>query len=565
LIKFKRPVRSVSVTTLNEDQTGTSVTRVGDREPAQRFSSTESVAAVQTIADVKPTVASPPKAITDLLSDEPVQKKMSVQALLSDPAPVKSSKTEPVCIVKPETALNAYFVRDAVVDGTKIPASERFVQVWTLQNPGPATWPAGCSVRHVGGDNMLNIDNNQPLSQSELALASETNVIDRSVAPGEDVNFRIIMKAPAREGTAISYWRIKTADGMPFGHRLWCDIQVVAPVPSYPQFVLPVRNAEVGEASSSKFPTSSERHPLQNKMEHIRAMRTTLQNRAQNARQSGHQEDIHRRVQEAVERTNKARKSLDEKENQVSMLAKIEREKMLRIQQIRKLGVERLLETRRKEYETHAAQQQQEKTVNSLAKEQTMEEMITEVRRQRLNLIAPQPPMEQAKATEQSVDRENVMRHAQAAEQTKATQQARERAEAIQKEHAMEHMKAVQQAQAMAQTKAMEQAKSTEQTKAMIEQAKEQAKAFVSTEAHSQPSAMIFPQLEKESPASSTHEAMTVQPQSPRPEDASVSSSIAEEFFEDAESVDIRSINSDDGFMTDEEYDILDASDEEMP
>ena len=35
-----------------------------------------------------------------------------------------------------------------------------------------------------------------------------------------------------------------------------------------------------------------------------------------------------------------------------------------------------------------------------------------------------------------------------------------------------------------------------------------------------------------------------------------------DEFFEDAESV---ALMSDDGFMTDEEYDILDASDEEMP
>jgi next-to-BRCA1 protein 1 len=35
-----------------------------------------------------------------------------------------------------------------------------------------------------------------------------------------------------------------------------------------------------------------------------------------------------------------------------------------------------------------------------------------------------------------------------------------------------------------------------------------------------------------------------------------------DEFFEDAESV---ALHSDDGFMTDEEYDILDASDEEMP
>jgi next-to-BRCA1 protein 1 len=79
-------------------------------------------------------------------------------------------------------------------------------------------------------------------------------------------------------------------------------------------------------------------------------------------------------------------------------------------------------------------------------------------------------------------------------------------------------------------------------------------------------SGMIFPQLDKESPESSTHEAFTAQPESP----VSVKSTIArtltvaseEEFFEDAESVALHS--DDDGFMTDEEYDILDASDEEV-
>jgi len=91
-----------------------------------------------------------------------------------------------------------------------------------------------------------------------------------------------------------------------------------------------------------------------------------------------------------------------------------------------------------------------------------------------------------------------------------------------------------------------------------------------------QSSGMIFPQLEKESPASSTHEAVTAKTEAKEEVKSETAREIADvsapsersedDFFEDAESVEIRSISSDDeGFMTDEEYDILDASDEDMP
>jgi len=69
-------------------------------------------------------------------------------------------------------------------------------------------------------------------------------------------------------------------------------------------------------------------------------------------------------------------------------------------------------------------------------------------------------------------------------------------------------------------------------------------------------SQMIFPKLEKESPVSSIHEdAKSVPSEPPNVEEPE------EEVddFDDCREWD----GSDDGFMTDEEYDILDASDEE--
>jgi next-to-BRCA1 protein 1 len=79
-------------------------------------------------------------------------------------------------------------------------------------------------------------------------------------------------------------------------------------------------------------------------------------------------------------------------------------------------------------------------------------------------------------------------------------------------------------------------------------------------------SRMIFPQLDKESPESSTYESTTtVQLDSPKSEKSTVARTVTvtsdDEFFEDAESVTLHS--DDEGFETDEEYDILDASDED--
>ena len=64
---------------------------------------------------------------------------------------------------------------------------------------------------------------------------------------------------------------------------------------------------------------------------------------------------------------------------------------------------------------------------------------------------------------------------------------------------------------------------------------------------------MIFPKLEKESPVASVHE------------DANKTESDAtqEDEYEDCEDAEWAEDGSDEGFLTDEEYDILDASDEE--
>lgn len=213
LIKFKTPVKNVLVTTLSENNSDGPVMTMGDVPAPTSSKATETIPAaslanaatqVQTVAEVKP-------------SEPTVAKEESKEAIPS-PAPA------------PAPELHAHFIRDAVADGSKLPPDYSFEQVWTLRNPGPTIWPAGSSVRFIGGDNMLNVDLNHPASVSDIVDATESNVIGRIVAVGEEVDFKVVMKTPQREGKSISYWRLKAADGIPFGHKLWCDIDVCASV-----------------------------------------------------------------------------------------------------------------------------------------------------------------------------------------------------------------------------------------------------------------------------------------------------------------------------------------------
>ena len=190
------------------------------------------------MGDRSPIATSPPKPTSNVTT--PVKTVADIQ-----PSPKTAEKTEvksspscalPVMPVRDVqatpsesvqgTILEAHFVRDTIADGTIVAPNSRFTQVWTLRNPGPFAWPAGCSVRFVGGDNMLNVNHSGPSLVTDMNDASESNVVGREVQAGEEVAFKVLLKAPMREGKSISYWRVKSAHGIPFGHKLWCDVDV---------------------------------------------------------------------------------------------------------------------------------------------------------------------------------------------------------------------------------------------------------------------------------------------------------------------------------------------------
>ncbi|QSZ36491.1 hypothetical protein DSL72_006371 [Monilinia vaccinii-corymbosi] len=234
LIKFKTPVRNVSVTTFGDHSNGKAMPPMGDRRSDNQTTSkaTETIPAqsinaatqVLTVAEVKP---------TEVKSDQPI--KVEEPAKVEEAAEVEeAAKAEEAAEELPapvEEGLVAHFVRDAVADGTIMTSNSVFEQTWYLRNGGKTSWPAGCSVRFVGGDNMCAVDPDHPASVHELVSASESTTCYTEVAPGQEYGFTVLMRTPNRAGNFISYWRLTTPTGEKFGHRLWCDITVNEPTP----------------------------------------------------------------------------------------------------------------------------------------------------------------------------------------------------------------------------------------------------------------------------------------------------------------------------------------------
>ncbi|KAL5348714.1 hypothetical protein ACLOAV_006132 [Pseudogymnoascus australis] len=209
LIKFKTPIRNVSVTTMGDHDNGKPMPMMGDRRRRPISKSTETntcssanaATQVQTVAEVKP---------TEEVKAEKVESK-------TEEAPKE---------LESEGALVATFVRDAVPDGTVLAPGAVFEQTWILRNSGTKAWPAGCTVKFVGGDNMCAVDPEHPASVHELVSAAESTTCYTEVAPGQEHGFTVLMRTPNKSGKVISYWRLTGPDGYKFGHRLWCDVLV---------------------------------------------------------------------------------------------------------------------------------------------------------------------------------------------------------------------------------------------------------------------------------------------------------------------------------------------------
>ncbi|KAJ5119606.1 Zinc finger ZZ-type [Penicillium atrosanguineum] len=221
LVKFKTPVRTVTVSTVSDDGASGAVA-LGDDVSAR--SRSEANTTVDELPEEKPVVVQEP---VEVEASKPEEAKVEAAPAALEPATYEPSPAKSVI-----GGFQAYFVRDAIPDGTKMPPNTLFRQTWTLYNPGPNAWPEGSDVRFVGGDTMFNVDSHHPSSVESIRAAMESNKLHAPIEAGQSADFTVTLRTSSREGTAISYWRLKLPNGEAIGHRLWCDIQVQAAISS---------------------------------------------------------------------------------------------------------------------------------------------------------------------------------------------------------------------------------------------------------------------------------------------------------------------------------------------
>jgi len=106
------------------------------------------------------------------------------------------------------------FVKHVTVeDDSEYVGGTSFVKTWRFRNEGTIAWPEKCMLLFVGkkGDQM----NAPPFV-----------VIDRVVAPGEEVDVSVGMVAPSEPGSYFGYWRLTEPSGRKFGQRVRVMIKV---------------------------------------------------------------------------------------------------------------------------------------------------------------------------------------------------------------------------------------------------------------------------------------------------------------------------------------------------
>ncbi|MDO9546798.1 MAG: NBR1-Ig-like domain-containing protein [Pelolinea sp.] len=115
----------------------------------------------------------------------------------------------------PEPCNRAKFISETIEDGTDFDPNESFTKTWRLRNDGTCTWNANYKLVFVDGD--------------QLSGPSTKN-LTQSVAPGEQVDISVNLKAPGSGGTYKGFWKVADDEGEYFVHNIWVEIEVINPI-----------------------------------------------------------------------------------------------------------------------------------------------------------------------------------------------------------------------------------------------------------------------------------------------------------------------------------------------
>lgn len=132
------------------------------------------------------------------------------------PSPMSATSSSFQSVIAPlDSTPRASFVSDNTIpDGFVVPAGTHFVKSWKLVNDGAITWPTASKLSWTAGDRL------GTTVGFSVAAPSDVKV-------GAFVDLSVDFVAPSVPGHYISYWSLKDNEGEVFGHRLWCDIEVI--------------------------------------------------------------------------------------------------------------------------------------------------------------------------------------------------------------------------------------------------------------------------------------------------------------------------------------------------
>jgi len=169
--------------------------------------------AVAETLTAEPTITPVPTS-TPTLTPTPIATPTTTPTLT--PVPVYSYPTpEGVCYA-------SAFVADATIpDYSQVAPGEVFQKTWLLENTGTCAWARNDRMDFVGG----------------YDLAGDSKNLHRVVEPGQEAYVTVTFTAPDVAGRYISYWRLATRGGAPFGASVYVLIDVpydlvIAPTPT---------------------------------------------------------------------------------------------------------------------------------------------------------------------------------------------------------------------------------------------------------------------------------------------------------------------------------------------
>ena len=155
----------------------------------------------QTARAIPPTSAVTATETTTVTSETSIQ---PTETPVPTDNPFEATATETLCD-------DAKWVADVTVpDGTEMTPGQDFVKTWKIRNTGSCTWGTGYTVIYAFGEKMSGIA--EPLTGA--------------VAPGEEVEVSVRLKAPSNTGEFSSTWRMANASNVPFGENIYLLIVV---------------------------------------------------------------------------------------------------------------------------------------------------------------------------------------------------------------------------------------------------------------------------------------------------------------------------------------------------